>query len=102
MARKRTGGGIGGGGTVAEHYLKTGLNILLLGAVGVTVVVILASVSGNITSQFPVTSTNPLYNVSKTWETTVTSISNFIPPLALLGIAIVLIFGVIMLLRVFL
>jgi len=91
-----------GGGSIAEHYLKTGLNVLLLGAVGVTVIVILASVLGNITSQFPVTSTNPLYNMTKTWESVVTSVGNFIGPLAVMGIAVTLIFGVIMLLRVFL
>ena len=99
MARQR---GNQGGGSIAEHYLKTGLNILLLGAVGVTVIMILASVLGNITSQFPVTTTNPLYNVTKTWQTTITNVGNFISPLALMGIAVTLIFGVIMLLRVFL
>ena len=98
MARR----GNQGGGSIAEHYLKTGLNVLLLGAVGVTVIVILASVLGNITSQFPVTSTNPLYNMTKTWESAVTSVGNFIGPLAVMGIAVTLIFGVIMLLRVFL
>jgi len=99
VARQR---GNQGGGSIAEHYLKTGLNILLLGAVGVTVIMILASVLGNITSQFPVTTTNPLYNVTKTWQTTITNVGNFISPLALMGIAVTLIFGVIMLLRVFL
>lgn len=99
MARRRENQG---GGSIAEHYIKTGLNLLLLGSVGIAVVTILASVLGNITSQFPVTSTNPLYNMTRTWESAVTSVGNFIAPLAVMGIAVTLIFGVIMLLRVFL
>ncbi|RLE99659.1 MAG: hypothetical protein DRJ57_02025 [Thermoprotei archaeon] len=96
MARKG-----GGGVNIAEAYIRVGLNIILLGAVGITVVVILASVLGNITSKFPVESTNPLYSVTQAWETAVTDVTGFISPLLLMGIAITIILGVIILLRVF-
>jgi len=91
-----------GGGNVAEQYLRTGLSLLLTGAVGVAVIVILASVLGQVTSQFPVTAQNPLYNATRAWQTVMNTISNFINPLILVGIAVLLIIGVSVLLRVFL
>ncbi|MEM4454837.1 MAG: hypothetical protein QXT28_09210 [Thermofilaceae archaeon] len=88
MARKG-----GGGGNVATQYLQTGLQILFFLAIGMFLIQVFAGLVGNIQSQFQVTTTNPLYNVTKTWQGVVNQVSGLVGPLVLLGIAIVVIAG---------
>lgn len=96
MARGR-----GGGGNVAVSYLQTGMQLLIMLSAGIAVVFIIASVLGGITQQFPVTQTNPLYNITRAFSTITTSVSNMVPQLVIIGVASLIIIAVVFILRVF-
>ena len=99
MARRR-GGSRGSSQNVAVHFLSTAFQIGNLAAVGLTVIFILAGVLGVIIGKFPVTTSNPLYNLTQYVTGAVNSAGSFLEPLVLVGIGVVVILGVGIMIRV--
>lgn len=91
----------GGGGGGAAQYVQLALNTLVYLSIGAAVIFILAGTLGQVILQMPVTSSNPLYNVTKTWTQITTTASNLIVPLVTIGIAVFIILAIAFILKVF-
>lgn len=83
-----------GTGNVATDYLATGLQILFFLAISMFLIQVFAGLLGSIQQHFPVSSSNPMYNMTQTWQSVTNQVSGLIPALVMVGIAIAIIAGV--------
>lgn len=91
----------GGGGSITEYTIRVAVHLAVLIAVGVVTVAVLASTLGSILNQFPVSTTNPLYNLTKAFQTASSQVANMLTPLMLIGVVVMVIFAIGVVLHVF-